>query len=74
MALGRFRLDRDIEMETFFKRFGPPANRRPEVCCCESKHHKSFVTVTKMVESYSARVIGNLLLGQFRDSSADLPV
>jgi hypothetical protein len=67
MALGPFRIDRDIPMKSLFDRLGRPSNVAGDVFCYQSEDGKAFLVLTRMVEAYDPKIAGVVTLSGFRN-------
>jgi hypothetical protein len=64
-ALGAFRIDADVSMKSLFERLGQPSSTARDVFCYRSKDGKVFVTLTRIVAAYDAKVAGTVTLSSF---------
>lgn len=66
-ALGPFRIDKDISMNSLFARLGKPSSTTADIFCYRSAHGQAFLTITRMVEVYDAKIAGTVTLASFRN-------
>jgi|SRR5450631_1354525 hypothetical protein len=73
MALGPFRIDRDVSMKSLFDRLGRPSNVAGDVFCYQSEDGKAFLVLTRMVEVYDPKIAGVVTLSGFRNCTDKRP-
>jgi len=73
MALGPFRIDRDVSMKSLFDRLGQPSNVAGDVFCYQSEDGKAFLVLTRMVEAYDQKIAGVVTLSGFRNCTDRRP-
>ncbi|MBZ5535305.1 MAG: hypothetical protein LAO31_05055 [Acidobacteriia bacterium] len=72
-ALGPFRIDRDISMNSLFEKLGRPPKVARDTFCYQSKDSHAFLVLTRMVEVYDDKIAGDVILSDFRNC-IDRPV
>lgn len=55
-ALGPVRIDKNVPMKSLFERLGRPSPTTGDVFCYQSQGDQEFVTLTRMVAEYDAKV------------------
>ena len=66
-ALGPFRIDKEISMNSLFARLGRPPSTRGETFCYRSARGNAFLTLTRMSDVYDDTVAGAVTLSRSRD-------
>lgn len=72
-ALGPFRIDRDISMNSLFEKLGRPPKLARDTFCYQSKDGRAYLALTRMDAVYDDKIAGAVLLSDFRNC-VDRPV
>ena len=73
MALGHFRVDRDISLKSLFDRLGQPSDIASDVFCYRSENGKAFLAITRMVGPYKPELAGIVTLSSFSNCTGIQP-
>jgi len=73
IALGPFRIDRDVSVKSLFDRLGRPSNLAADSFCYQSEDGKAFLVLTRMVEAYDPKIAGVMTLSGFRNCTDRRP-
>src|SRR5208283_2305610 len=66
-ALGPFRVDTDVSMNSLFQKLGRPSSTTGDNFCYRSSDGKTFLVLTRMTEDYDRKIAGDVTLSSFRN-------
>jgi len=66
-ALGPFRVDRDVSVDSLFQRLGRPSSTAENHLCYRSSDGTAFLVLTRMTEDYGPKIAGGVVLSTFRN-------
>jgi hypothetical protein len=72
-SLGPFQIDKDVLVDSLFKKLGPPAKVAGDTFCYQTRDGHTFLVLSRMVSTYDPRVAGEVQLSDFRNC-LDKPV
>ncbi|MBZ5534483.1 MAG: hypothetical protein LAO31_00890 [Acidobacteriia bacterium] len=66
-ALGPFRIDKDISMNSLSEKLDRPPKVARDTFCYQSEDGRAYLVLTRMVEVYDDKIAGDVLLSDFRN-------